>query len=295
MISKRIARLFAAASFAAFVGFVTSVPQGAVGQTTDRPAGRVEVTDCVVKFHRRAELATDRPGIIAQMPFDEGSAIAVGDLVVRLRDDVPAANLALSLERAESRTAIGMAEKEAAAAAVELASAERANQNLTVVPASTVERLRLVKDARDIAVTRAQEEVSLNSRAAEQAQAELDSFRILSQQSGIVTRVLKREGEAVQQGEAVIEVVDPSVARVEGKLHINQARRLRVGMPVEVRLDFPDVDLPLEDELFVGTLGFIDVSVSEIGHEVRVWAQVENRDGILLEYLPARLTIDVGE
>jgi multidrug resistance efflux pump len=256
----------------------------------------IEVPRCTVKFYRRAELAADRPGIIAQMPFDEGDAIGKGDLVVRLRDEVELATLKLATERASSNTAVEIAEKEAQAAALELRAYEEGNARVTGLHAETVvERARLVLQAREKAVLRAREEVSLNQRAVEQAQAEVDSLRIVSKHSGIVTRVLKREGEAVQQGEGVIDVVDPTIARVEGKLHVADARRLRLGMPVRVRLDFRDVDLPIEQEVFEGRIGFIDVFASSSLHEVRIWAEVRNRDGILLDNLPAVMTIDVGE
>jgi multidrug resistance efflux pump len=249
-----------------------------------------------VKFYRRAELATDRPGIIAEMPFDEGDAISEGDLVVRLRDEVALANLKLATERAQSTTAVEIAEKEAEAAALEVKAYEEGNALVEGLHAGNiVERARLILQAREKAVLQAREEVSLNERAMEQAQAEVDSLRVFSKQPGVVTRVLKREGEAVQQGEGIIEVLDPTIARVEGKLHVADARRLRLGMAVQVRLDFKDADLPIESEVFEGRIGFIDLSASSSLHEVRIWAEIANRDGILLDNLPAVMTIDADE
>ena len=274
---------------------LTISDRGASGQIPQVAGGTIEILNCDVRFYRSAALATDRPGVIAEMPFDEGNRISEGDLVVRLRDDVAIANLALATERAASEAGVRMAEEEAAAADVELTSAELANEKGAGLGLSIIDRLRHIKQAREFAITRAQEEVALNARAQEQAQAELDSFRIISKQSGVVTRVYKREGEAVQQGESILEVVDPSVARIEGKLEFAQARRLRVGMPVQVHLDLENVDLPVEDELFLGTIGFIDVAASPGLHEVRVWAEVQNRDGLLLDGLRARMTVMIGE
>jgi multidrug resistance efflux pump len=269
---------------------------GREGSQVATSDGTIEVPRCTVKFFRRAELATDRPGIIAEMPFDEGDAISEGDLVVRLRDEVELANLKLATERASSTTAVQIAEKEAQAAALELKAYEKGNEMVEGLHSENiVERARLILQAREKAVLKAREEVSLNERAMEQAQAEVDSLRIVSKQSGIVTRVLKREGEAVQQGEGVIEVVDPTIARVEGKLHVADARRLKLGMPVQVRLDFKDADLPIESEVFEGRIGFIDLFASSSLHEVRVWAEIANRDGILLDNLPAVMTIAVDE
>jgi multidrug resistance efflux pump len=298
MMTNRLTRLAVAV-----VVTVTTIGLTADDRPVDRSAtaskpssGTIEVSLCQIKFHRRAELATDRPGIIAEMPFDEGDAVAEGNLVVRLRDEVALANLKLATERAASNTAVEIAEKEAEAAALDLQVYEEGNTRVPGLHAKTlVDRARLVLQAREKAVLRAREEVSLNRRAVEQAQAEVDSLRVFSKQSGMVTRVLKREGEAVQQGEGVIEVVDPTIARVEGRLHVADARRLRLGMPVQVRLDFRDVDLPIEQEVFEGKIGFIDVFASSSQHEVRIWAEVRNRDGILLDNLPALMTIDVGE
>lgn len=295
---KRLARLAVAAMVTVCtIGLTADDRPG--GQPTTASSGggtTIEVPRCQVKFYRRAELATDRPGIIAEMPFDEGDALDEGDLVVRLRDEVELANLKLATERAGSTTAIEIAEKEAEAAALELKAYEEGNALVKGLHAQNViDRARLILQAREKAVLQAREEVSLNERAMEQAQAEVQSLRVYSKQSGVVVRVLKREGEAVQQGEGIIEVIDPTIARVEGKLHVAQARRLKPGMAVQVRLDFKDVDLPIESEVFEGRIGFIDVFASSSLHEVRIWAEITNRDGILLDNLPAVMMIDVDE
>ena len=296
MNAARLVRVILATLLAAVSIALTVDDRDASGQTTQSGDGTIEILQCDVRFYRSAALATDRPGVIAEMPFDEGHRIREGDLVVRLRDDVAIANLALATERAASVAGVRMAEQEAAAAAVDLAADQRANERATgSVPDSVIDQKTHIKQAREFAVARAEEEVALNARAQEQAQAELDSFRIVSKQSGIVTRVLKREGEAVQQGEAILEVIDPSVARIEGELDFLQARKLRVGMPVEVRLDFEEEqELAIEQEVFTGTIGFIGVSASPSFWKVRVWAEVQNRNGILLDKLPARMTVDVG-
>lgn len=296
MTTKRLTRLAVAAFVLSTTIALTVNDRSGLASVNPTSDGTIEVPRCTIRFYRRAELASDRPGIIAQMPFDEGDAINEGDLVVSLRDEVAVAELKLAKERAASETAVEIARKEAAAAALELKSYEEGNE---LVPGlhseNVVERARLIKEAREKAILRADEEVSLNKRAVDRAQAEVDSLRIYSKQSGIVTRVLKREGEAVQQGEGVIEVVDPTTARVEGMVHVADARKLRVGMPVEVQIDLKNVQDPIEDEVFTGTIGFIDVYASSQLLEVRFWAEIANRDGILLDNLPAVMTIDVGE
>ena len=260
--------------------------------TVQRSDGTIIIPNCMVRLFRKASLGVDRPGIIDEMPFDEGDTVADGDLVVRLRDDIAVANLALATERASSETAVAVATKEAESLAVRLKSFEMANATRSdLVPGTTVEELRLAMEARQLATERAREEVSLNKAAENQAKAELESYRVYSRQAGIVTQVFKREGAAVQQGESIIEVVDPSVARVEGKVHVSAVRALRVGQPVKVQIDFENHDSPMEDEVFEGTIGFIDVGATPVKHQVRIWAQVENRDGLLLDNLTARMTI----
>lgn len=270
---------------------------------TDTADRTVVIEGCEVLLVNRSVLASARPGIIAELPFEEGDYVTAGDLVVRLTDEVAVTNLALREAQARIETPIHVAEREADAARLEYeANAKAARLEPDAVPGTTLERLRLVREARDLQVTQAREELQLNRHARDQAQAELDTYRIHTEFSGLVTKSSRHVGEAVNLGDEILEIVDSRRVRVEGKVPYWDSRRIRVGDPVRVQVVFDrgghpelaDREFDIEREVFAGKIGFIGVEASEAFYEVRIWAEVENRDNLLIDRLPARMTVLVS-
>lgn len=321
-------------------GFLCMLTAGTVtASAADRPVPGepklLTIPGCTVRFVEKSTYATDRPGIIAELPFEEGDRVPAGNLIIRLRDAVAEANLKLRAQQAAMRTAILIAEKERLAASMELADKRKANAifqaSVTGDPdpnelpfnSGEIKRLEIINDARLLQVQQAEEEYGLNQVAHEQAQAELDTYRVHAEFSGLVTRVEKHVGEAVNAGDPILTIVNPSRVRVEGYVKYADARRMQVGDPVYVQLALPDefsdqsavtfedsIDrrtaaaqperkrLPEEEEVFTGRIGFIDVATKSdtgIVNEVRIWAEVTNRNGILLEGLPAEIKVQTRE
>ena len=104
--------------------------------------------------------------------------------------------------------------------------------------------------------------------------------------------MFKKCGEAVAEGEPILELVNTSRVKVEGYVHLRDLDSVRVGSLVSVQLDVPDADLPSERLTFPGRIAYIDVKVEPVTHSVKVWAEVSNRDGILKDGLTARMAID---
>ncbi|MCA9075926.1 MAG: HlyD family efflux transporter periplasmic adaptor subunit [Planctomycetaceae bacterium] len=287
----------------------------------------VTVDSCAVKFVNISTYATERPGIIAELPFEEGDIVQAGDLVVQLRDEVAQANLRLRVAQAAMTKPIAIAIKERDAAEIALTSAQNANKvAANAFPATEIERLQLIYDARILQVQQAEEEVSLSEIAKEQADAELLSYSVHAKFSGLVTKVHKHVGEAVNLDDDIITIVDTNRVRVSGWIRYEDARKIQVGDGVRIQLDFSQLKsglnedifssdvlnidddlggaaetpqrtpLPEEEKVFAGRVGFIGVDTrddSGYSDELRVWAEVENRDNILLEGLPAKMTIQV--
>ncbi len=302
---------------------VLAIGQRGQVEADDRLSSSLEtviVKKCAVNFVLNSTYATSRPGIIEDLPYEEGDLVPEGALVVQLRDEVARANLRLRERQAEMRSPIEVAEKERDAAKLELdykIEARRESSNSFV--GSDIERARIIYEARELQVKQAEDEFGLSAFAKAQAQAELESYAVHAKFGGLVTRVHKHIGEAVNLGDEIITIIDTSRVRVEGRLPYEQARRLQVGDPVRIQLDFSAINgrnrrtefrsalsdsderpkrvpLPEEQEVFAGRIGFIGVETGEktgILDDLRVWAEVENRDNILLEGLPAKMTVQV--
>lgn len=259
-----------------------------------RAESEIEVRDCRTSFVNRATLSSERAGVIAAVPR-EGELIQKDEIVIRLRDDVPRANLKVAEARAANSTQIQVAQKSALAAAAEYDAAIEANQisssSNPAFPPTHMTRLRLNAEAAKLEIDAAKHEKELNVLLAEQAQAELQSYWVITQMNGFVTRVFKREGEGVQQGESIIQVVNTASLRIEGYVSVEEATSVELGMPVRVEFTIPNSktkDLLVTEE---GKLGFVDVSVQTLSGVVRVWAEVENKNGQLREGLAAKMFI----
>ena len=152
-------------------------------------------------------------------------------------------------------------------------------------------RLRLDAEAAKLQIEKAKHEQTLNQLAAEQASAELRTYHVIAREGGIVTRVFKRAGQGVQQGESVVQVVNTDVIRIRGYVKVTDVDKIRVGLPVRVTFQIPGDKSMMPSEPYTGKLGYVDVSVQEISENVLIWAEIDNREANLREGLTATMVI----
>ncbi|HUG93309.1 MAG TPA: efflux RND transporter periplasmic adaptor subunit [Planctomycetaceae bacterium] len=266
-------------------------------------------------------LASEVPGIVAEVPFREGDEVAAGALVARLRDDVPKAALATAQKLAEADI-----EKRYAEAAFEVAdkmveAAQRSNERFArSVPLMELERLQLDSHRADLQIEKSDFDRELNELRAGEAEAQLNAYTITAPFDGVVTRVERKVGEAVRQGDPILELVSTRRVRVEGEVDVRHAWEIKRGNPVRVQIgrtavveDLPaqrngrafdsarvpgvqprhlEIPADIRDRVFEGRVVYVDPTVHPIVLTVRVWAEVENPDGILKSGLPAQMTIN---
>jgi biotin carboxyl carrier protein len=265
---------------------------------------RVIAANCRVKFAERRTLATERPGILSEAAR-EGVRVEAGQVVLRVRDAVPRSALAVAMARADSDADMRAASKELEAVRFELENHLQANQSRPgTYTEIEVRRIQLAAESAALKVEQADQERQINQRLREQAENELSTFDVPSTIAGLVTRAFKGSGEAVLLGEPILEVVNTEVVRVEGFVPLADAWRLRVGMPVTVRVELagrtdrvPAGDADQTQRFTVtlrGELGFVDVDVQPIAKVVRVWAELANQDDLLREGMEAELTIGIS-
>jgi RND family efflux transporter MFP subunit len=245
----------------------------------------------IVLIHQRT-LASDVPGIIETVPFREGDEVQEGDVVAGLRDDVAAAALATATRVAESDI-----EQQYAVAAHEVAditvkAALGANERFGgAVPAIEIEKLRLDANRARLQIDKSQHDQEVARLKAEEAEAALKAYTIAAPQGGVVTRVLKFPGEAVRQGDPILEMVSTQRVRVEGEIDVRGSWQVRRGNAVAVQIDLPDAPAEIKDRTFEGLLVYVDPTVDAISLTVRVWAEVDNPEGLLKPGLRATMTI----
>jgi RND family efflux transporter MFP subunit len=254
----------------------------------------IELKDCLIKAVKTAQLSTDRPGVLASVGPNEGDTVQKGDVVVKLIDEIALANLEVAKLVAESTVEVEFARLSNEVDKVEHEKALYANrQHANAVTDIEVRRFKLAVDKSRLQIDKARHDVLVNEAKVKQAEAELNTFRILAPFDGRVTQVKKRyRGEAVRQGDTILQIVNTDVVRVEGDVSEAEVWNVKPGAPVAVQLSVEDAELEVEKKVFYGRIGFVDVVANEGDRKTRVWAEVPNPDNILRPGLKATMTIN---
>ncbi len=255
-------------------------------------AADLVLVDCRVKIIDQLPLASDRAGVIADMNLREGDTVVARQRIARLRDDVIQAQLAIAQQKAEYTAEVSAKEKSHLIAVNEYRQAVEANrENARTVPLIEVERLKLAAELAAFEIEKAKHELQVHRLERDQASAELQAYSILAPVSGIVTKTFKHRGEAVRQGDPVIEITSTDRVKVEGWLTLSESFQVAQGTPVKVQIDLPDEDHPIEKQVFEGRVTFVDVVVEPSRGRVKLTAEVVNHDNILRAGLTARMTV----
>jgi RND family efflux transporter MFP subunit len=251
----------------------------------------IEIEQCTIKPLDEVTLSFDRPGVIAFVKPREGDSVAEGQLIAGLQDEVAQAALAVAAKEAESDVDIRYAEKAGALAEIEHRKALEANRTVQAIPEVEVLRLKLAAEKTVLELESAKLRRSVNELKRDEAQVQLETYRVKAPFTGVVTRVHRSKGEAVRQGDQVLELVNTKSVRVEGVVRIRDVWQVKPGCEVQVKLDLPGIDHEVEKQSFPGRIVFVSVKAEPVSQTVRVWAEVDNPENVLRGGLLARMTI----
>ena len=268
------------------------------GTTTG--SGSILASNCRVKLLKHVSLGFDRVGTIKLLELREGDMIKSGKLIAQLDESVARAALASAIEKAQNKIHERYAVKSLDVAANELEQAEEANRRakMDVVPDIEVRRLKLARERSALQIEQAQHDRVIAGLDRDLAKAELTTYFLYAPFDGMVTRRLKYAGEAVRQGDPVLELVSIDKMKIEGRVRLGDAIRIRRGQSVTVKLANPEdgssrLPAAFLRATFRGRIIYIDPGASPVGErDVRVWAEVDNRDGLLRHGLNATMIID---
>jgi len=257
------------------------------------PAGRtIEIPRCRIKLIDTAILASDRAGILDFVEPEEGHTVRPKRIIAALKSDIAEAALASAEIQASNDIEVRYAKKACELAKVELDKAIEAN---TKVPGAVtdveIRRLRLAYDKSVLQIEQAAYQLKMHGYSRDEAKATLKSHQIEAPFEGIVTKVYRHKGEALRQGDPVLEVVSTSRVRVEGFVDAKYAWSIKSGALVKVRLDLGDATKGLDEQVFEGRIGFVDVTVQPVTRQVRIWAEVPNRNNLLRGGLTAQMMV----
>ncbi len=250
----------------------------------------------------QAEVPARDAGLLAEISVREGQIVKVGDPLVRLEDadaKLAHAKALIDVQRAKNLAGndikLRLAQKESEYVKAEY---QRATQSEEKLPGSVSnaerDRLRLQAQRAVLEVEQAEFDlataklaVNLFENELRLAEEKLHRRRIAAPISGTVVAIPKRLGEWVEPGQSVVRVLATDKLRVEFFLQAEQATADLVGK--SVRFTLPNA--AQNSANFAGSVSFVSPEVSPLNGQVRIWAEIDNRDGRLRPGLAGALII----
>jgi membrane fusion protein (multidrug efflux system) len=222
----------------------------------------------------QAAVAAQVGGQVTRVARDEGAAVADGELVIEIDPE------RRELEATSARAMLAQAEAQASEAERELGRMERLHAQGVAADAKLDQMRTQLRSAR-------------SNRDASQAQLgmaerSLRDSSVHAPFAGLVARRYVSEGEFVQPGQKLFDLVALDPIEVEFHLAERDSSRVRDGAPVAVRV------APFPDEVFHAEVTLVSPTIDPATRTLRVKAALANPDGRLRPGLFARADLGIA-
>jgi RND family efflux transporter MFP subunit len=262
------------------------------------PSGEVIVLRrCEVNYRRNsnigvAHMGTTMTSVLQDCLVQLGDRVKAGQVLGRIADREIKVELDLRTAEAENLLDLRISETRGDQAQNKLKRTEKLQKrNTTYVPAEERVAQELDLSAAKLQIEESKYELRLAELKRRQAEALMRAREFVSPHDGVVVEIQKEQGEAVSVNEPNFRVVEVDWLRVTGYLNLPDFWRVRSGMEVRVRPDVDGQDLPIEREVFVGRVVFVDRRIDPGARTCKVVAEVANRDLLLASGLEAQMEI----
>jgi multidrug resistance efflux pump len=265
----------------------------------------LQIESALVTLIDQREIPARMEGPLARLQVREGQIINAGDEIAVV-DDAEArmtlqrATLELEIARkqAENDVKVRIAKKSREFTRIEYQRAEEsAEKYRKAVSETELERLRLAAERSVLDVEqseRDQETTRLTQQLKESdhelARHAVDRHKIVSPINGMIVQVHRREGEWVQPGMVVARMVRIDRLRVEAFVNAQHVTTELTGRAVQLAVNLPGKGPAVVE----GTIVFVSPEINPVNGQIRVWAEVDNRDHILHPGTRGTLTIDMA-
>jgi RND family efflux transporter MFP subunit len=262
----------------------------------------VEIQSVVLRLISEAAVPAQEAGVITSVAVHEGQRVKQGELLAQIDDQVAemaarSAKLAFDAahEKASSDVEIRYANKAAEVAEAEL---RRSNESIEHFAKSVsqsqldVEKLTLDKSRLEAEQAEHQQQIAkleMNSKENEWSatKVQVARRRIVAPFDGVVVQIYVRLGEWVEPGQKALRIVSVDRLKAEGYLPAAEVRDNLRDAPARLTIDLPGQPAATFD----GKVVFVSPEIDPITGQVRVWAEIDNRDGRLRPGQSVKMTI----
>lgn len=276
-----------------------------------RPAAAepVVLESIVLRPLVEVDVPARQTGVLAKIAVEEGAIVAEGDSLASLDDRL--ARLAVQKaeverDQAEAKAAneirIRYADKALEVARAELKRssesirefAKSISQSQIDVERLTVEKLELEREQAEHDVALEKFELRLKENALETARLDLELHAVRAPFAGVVAVVSGRAGEWVEPGAPVLRLVAIDALRAEGFVAASDVGGVQPGSPVQFAVDATS-QAPSDAAPLKGVLRFVSPEIDPVNKQVRVWAEIDNRERRVRPGQQGQLRLTKGE
>jgi macrolide-specific efflux system membrane fusion protein len=251
---------------------------------------QLTITDVQVTLISEVRVPAREAGALAELDVVEGQLAQRDETLGRLDSDL--ATYQHELARIEQQIAemksvndvdLRFARKALAVAQAKLRRSEASNLVYAKTISQTeIEALRLEVEKSELAIEQSQRDLDVAQLTTQSkgqamliARKHIDQRRIVSPIPGMVVQVFRKPGEWVNEGEPVLRIIRTDKLRVEAFVDGQRYGANLLDCPVTLSTYLPPGDRQAK---FEGRIVFVSPEVQPVNGQVRVWAEVENRD-----------------
>lgn len=227
-------------------------------EVTGRPFEETYKIVGIVKPFNSAKISSEEGGLITYQPFDKGSRVSNGQVVVRLRKDQDIA----SYDQATTQY-------------------ELAKSNF-----ERMEKLYEEKVATEQDYTNAKFQLELTERSLDVLETRLSKSYVTSPISGIVDQKYLGKGEVCGPGTPILNVVEVSRVKISAGIPESYVGEVEKGSQVKITFDvYPG-------EEFNGTVSYVSPTLSPVNRTFEIEVILNNKDGRLKPEMSANIEIE---
>jgi RND family efflux transporter MFP subunit len=262
------------------------------GDGAPSPPEVIPLQKCTIEYLRSTLVGSNQAGLLQECLVRPGDRVKDGQVLGRLfNKDVLAELEVRSVALENSETAIHQGE---ATLEVERTRLKRAGTlyNRNALSTQDFQLQQLAMKTAELGLQAAIQSRRMAEAQLHMAKAMVAEREIVSPHDGIIVEVYKHVGEAIMVTlTPIYKVVAIDRMRVTGYLDVGDAWRVHQGQAARIMPELEGGDLPIEREVFEGKITFVDSEIDPKTRTCRVFAEVENRGGLLRSGLECRMEI----
>lgn len=271
----------------------------------DKSAANLKLDSVLVTLIEQVEVPAQEAGVLASLAVKEGQLVSENTLLGQIDDSE--AQIALSKARIEFENArkqaandvkVRYAKKSTEVAAADLKRATDARERFEKSVSDTeLDRLKLALQKATLEIEQTQHDFEIaqfNKQVTENhvalAERNVSRRKIVSPITGMVVQINKHRGEWVEPGKNVLRILRMDSLRAEGFVKADDVKEDLTGRKTILTASIPGRDM-LE---FTGKVVFVSPEINPVNGQIRVWAEIENRDLLLRPGMRATLAIEAA-